>query len=381
MQKLLTAKAGITSTIPTNKAVDEPVVDPNGVPLPPILRDTVAVLVPARNEAEQIASTIQSLWRQTRRPDFILVIVNNTVDSTAAIARENGATVIEMTQNKHKKAGALNAGVRHLLSGRYFPEFVVTIDGDTELEEHFVQRSLKAMAYEPKLGGLSAVCRGKPRLGHTPVQRILTWYQRAEYARAGFVRLRRNVHTLSGAGSVLRAEAIYDVLCARRDLYEERPTNIVEDFETTLEMKRLGWRCTNNYHTVAYTDLMLSLRTLFQQRIRWVGGTIDELRRRGWCKETRASIITLAYGFLGMPVFYFWVWLFMINILNGADLVDIWFTGCVALYQGLTLRKMGWRSMILGALLVPEALYMLTRHSWLIASLGHSYLVKRRVWR
>ena len=46
----------------------------------------VVVLVPAHNEAGQIAETITSLLTQTRPPDRVVVIADNCADDTADIA-------------------------------------------------------------------------------------------------------------------------------------------------------------------------------------------------------------------------------------------------------------------------------------------------------
>ncbi|HUC20977.1 MAG TPA: glycosyltransferase family 2 protein [Candidatus Polarisedimenticolaceae bacterium] len=347
----------------------------------PIKRGKVAVLIPAHNEEDQLGATLNSLKKQSCPPDFVLVISDNSKDDTIGVARRCGVTVIETVGNRAKKAGALNTGMRYLLQHhKELPEFLITIDADTVLERNFVERGVKVMNADEHLGGLSAVCRGKPGLGANWRQKILAWYQCAEYARAGFVRMRKNIHTMSGAGSVMRIEAVLHVLRDRGVLYVEAPWNLVEDFETTLEIKRHGWRATNNFHTVAHTDLMLTLHMLLRQRIRWVGGTIDELRRRGWKRESRASIATLIYGFMGMPLFYVWIGLLEYNILNGVGWGDFWFLGFVALYQAVTLHKLGWRSMFVGFLILPEVLYMLLRHFWLIRSVFESFTTSHKEW-
>lgn len=388
---------------------------------PSIRKGTVAVLIPAHNEAEQITDTVVSLYSQTRQPDIILVISDNSTDDTILLARSAGAEVIQTKNNTFKKAGALNAGIRWLMQGEYFPELVVTIDGDTILEEHCIERALLVMDRDPNLGGLSVVCQGKKNLVRWPRWRsskerveawirrhpfwydaqprvvvtallwlwawtcafgssALMWAQRAEYVRAGFVRLRKNVHTLSGAGSVMRSIAILEILDERGHLYVEHAQNLVEDFEATLAIKRRWWTCTNNCYLVAYTDLMPNIRTLFRQRIRWVGGTINELRRRGWARETRVSILTLVYGYLGMPLFYVWVYLLAHHLHSGAGLKDLWFTACVGVYQAIGLRRLGVWSMLVGLLLVPECIYMLIRHTWLLVSLVYSYFGLLRKW-
>lgn len=340
---------------------------------------TVAVLIPAYNEAEQIQDTIRSLRSQTRVPDRILVIANNCTDNTAELAKLAGAEVLEMDYNPHKKAGALNAGIAYLRQGR-FPDFLVTIDGDTELERHFIQRSLSVMRSRPEIGGLSAVCYGKTGLGSGLLSHILTLWQRAEYSRASWLRIRRNVHTLSGAGSVLRSAAVLDVLGERGVLYKESADNLVEDFEATLAMKKHGWVCTNNHTIIAYTDLMVTVRSLYKQRIRWVGGTVDELRRYGWRKETRFSIITMVFGTLTIPIYYLWFYFLWMDITYGISWFDMFYIACMCLWAGIALYSLGKRAFLLGLLLVLEVPYNIIRHTWIGLSLCKSFFGRARDW-
>jgi biofilm PGA synthesis N-glycosyltransferase PgaC len=346
-----------------------------------IERGAVVVLVPAHNEALQIEATIRSLLSQTRPPEDIVVIDDNCSDQTAELAEALGVIVTATAGNTFKKAGALNHAINLFLEQKLIPEYIITIDADTVLDRHFIQRTILLLEGNPKLGGVSAVCRAKPGLGSNLYQRTLAWLQSAEYTRAGATRMRYNIHTLSGAGSVLRAEAVMDVVRARGSLYDERRNNLVEDYEATLEIKRYGWDCTNNYHCVAYTDLMLSMRTLLRQRIRWVRGSVDELRRRGWKPETKMSILTLAYAMLGMPLFYFWMLLIARSFI--ADNIG-WPTLAVMLmictFQAITVKQLGWRSMVASFLLVPELVFNLVRHVWLIVSFVESYRSKKYEW-
>src|SRR3954449_10251140 len=71
-------------------------------------RPRVAVLIPAHDEAANIATTLTALREQTRQPDRVIVIADNCTDDTAEIARAHGAEVYETVGNTDKKAGALN---------------------------------------------------------------------------------------------------------------------------------------------------------------------------------------------------------------------------------------------------------------------------------
>lgn len=342
-----------------------------------IKSDTLAVVIPACNEAEQIESAIQSLKRQSRRPDRIIVVVNNSDDDTAQRAQAAGAEVIIMTSNPFKKAGALNSGVRYLLREGVCPEVVVTIDGDTELDEHCVQRAFNALRNDEQLGGLGVVCLGKEGLGRG-AQRMLAWMQRVEYARAGYLRVRREAHTLPGAGSFIRGEAVLQILRDRGILFDQRPSNLVEDFELTLEIKRHGWRCRTNYWCVAKTDLMPTISGLLKQRTRWVRGTVDELRRRGWQRETRGSIALMWYGLFSLPVFYLWpVLAGYLMLQGGVRLWDFWILPFVSMYQALSVKRIGFLAAFGAALLVFDVAFALLRHYWFLKSIMQAFLGHR----
>ncbi len=66
----------------------------------------LTAIVPAYNEAASIAATIQSLQRQTRPIDTIIVVDDCSTDDTAAIARAMGVTVLTPLRNTGSKAGA-----------------------------------------------------------------------------------------------------------------------------------------------------------------------------------------------------------------------------------------------------------------------------------
>src|SRR5277367_685875 len=54
-------------------------------------RPRIAVLVPARNESAGIAATLANIKTQLLPSDRLLVVADNCVDDTAALARAAGA--------------------------------------------------------------------------------------------------------------------------------------------------------------------------------------------------------------------------------------------------------------------------------------------------
>jgi cellulose synthase/poly-beta-1,6-N-acetylglucosamine synthase-like glycosyltransferase len=357
----------------------------------------IAVVIPARDEGADIEAALYSVASQTLPPDQVLVVVNNSTDDTAGQARRVArqlwplpVRVLEMPGvNPFRKAGALNYGLRQLAgAGVLLPQsiirFVLTMDGDTELEAHFCERAARVMERDPRLGGVSAACLGKPEVtGTTAWQRALVFFQRVEYSRFTVTRLRRNVHTMSGAGAFYRAEALNDLYEARGQVFEQRETNLVEDYETTLALKRAGWRVTANQACIAYTDLMTSMRALLAQRTRWVRGTVDEWRRYGWCRETRASIAGMAATVAGLLYTLAWAsWSAREIGLHGwhPDPRYLVLAAFWSLYQGASVRHMGWRTVLVEAALLPELAFGAVRYWWLARSVVASYRRTGRAW-
>ncbi|CAL60918.1 glycosyl transferase family 2 [Herminiimonas arsenicoxydans] len=117
-------------------------------------RPSVAVLVPAHNEAQGIAATIASIREQLRDGDRILVVADNCSDDTVAVALAAGAPVLERSNLEQRGKGyALDYGVRHLAHSP--PEVVIMIDADCRLLEGAVDRlACLAMTAQRPVQGL-----------------------------------------------------------------------------------------------------------------------------------------------------------------------------------------------------------------------------------
>jgi cellulose synthase/poly-beta-1,6-N-acetylglucosamine synthase-like glycosyltransferase len=157
----------------------------------------------------------------------------------------------------------------------------------------------------------------------------------------------------------------------------------VEDYETTLALKVLGWRVTSNQACIAYTDLMPTMRMLLAQRIRWVRGTVDEWRRYGWCRATGISIIGSVFTLPAILYTALWSAVSVrAFILHGVhpDYRYALFAAVWSLYQGFSVRHMGYKVVLFEMALVPEVLFNLVRNYWLLRSVLASYLGGARAW-
>lgn len=103
------------------------------------IRQRVAILVPAHNESTGILLTLEDIKPQLLTGDRLLVIADNCVDDTAAIAAAAGAEFIERDEpGRTGKGYALDFGLKHLSLDP--PAIVIVIDADCRVAEGAIER-------------------------------------------------------------------------------------------------------------------------------------------------------------------------------------------------------------------------------------------------
>ena len=108
-------------------------------------RTSVAVLIPAHNESSGIHATLELIKHQIRTTDRLVVVADNCVDDTAAVAAAAGAEVIERSDHSRRGKGyALQFGVEHLRDNP--PCIVIIIDADCKIGENAIDELAKASA-------------------------------------------------------------------------------------------------------------------------------------------------------------------------------------------------------------------------------------------
>jgi poly-beta-1,6-N-acetyl-D-glucosamine synthase len=264
---------------------------------------TTLALVPAHNEEAGIAATINALGLQTHAPDRVIVIADNCTDRTVEIARAHGVEVIETVSNVHKKAGALNQGLSYLLetSDQLDDDFcVLAMDADSQLDPDFIENGLQLLATFPDIGGLSGAIH--PRTPQNFIERA----QAIEFAKGTRLMSRRQgkVHVLSGAASIFPFRVLREVAEARGSRLPGvqgtyfMEDSLTEDYELTLAVRSLGYRCSSTKRCRVVTDLMPTLHDLSLQRIRWQRGAIESLQLYGWSKLTRKTWLGVGFTYV-----------------------------------------------------------------------------------
>ncbi len=345
----------------------------------------VMVIIPAHNEAASIGATLRSLRRQTRPPDELLVVCDNCTDDTAEIAAGGGARVFVTAGNTARKAGALNQALRQVLPALDGDDLVLLMDADSQLNSGWIESAIAALDAEDRLGGVCGTYLGTDEKG------ILRQLQRNEFVRASrLVPRRGSLWVLSGTGTLFRAQVLREVARERGRRLPGVPgeyyhsASITEDYEITLAVKTLGWRCIAPEGCSASTEIMPTWRTLFRQRLRWQSGTLTALRDYGLTRVTAGNWTRQAFFYLryfaqmsclgiiafstaGHPGLYLPAW--------AAVMLSF-----IYLERIITVRKAGLKGLFLAALLIPEWCYGMFDGLYLIRALVNEFTKQDIAW-
>ncbi|MGY1500240.1 bifunctional polysaccharide deacetylase/glycosyltransferase family 2 protein [Streptomyces sp. QTS52] len=303
----------------------------------PTVTRPVTVIVPAYNEKECIANTLESLAKSTH-PIEIIVVDDGSDDNTSQIARDAalsfGMTNVRVIRQENAgKPAALNNGVR---SASY--DIVVMMDGDTVFEPDAVHQLVQPFA-DPEVGAVA----GNAKVGNRNT--IIGAWQHIEYV-MGFnldrrmYDLLRCMPTIPGAIGAFRRDAVIEVGGMSED-------TLAEDTDITIAMHRAGWRVVYQEHARAWTEAPASLKQLWSQRYRWSYGTMQALWKHR--KSLTDKGPSGRFGRVGMPL----VVIFQIITPVFAPLIDV-FTAYSMIFIDFQAALLAWLA-VLGIQLVCAA--------------------------
>jgi cellulose synthase/poly-beta-1,6-N-acetylglucosamine synthase-like glycosyltransferase len=360
------------------------------LPSPALTEDAwLVVIVPAHSEAEQLPATIASLRRQTRIPDEIIVVSDNSTDDTVEVALSLGVTVMATVDNRARKAGAINQVLSRILAEERPDFFVLVMDADTELSAEWLATAVQELAADPR-AAVSGTYLGAPVRSNSaagivgPVYRsLVAQLQFNEFERASRLQYRKHrmsIWCLSGTGTMARASMFREIASGRGsglpgrygEVYDAHSST--EDFELTLAARSLGYRCVIPVGCASRTEVMPTMRAWFKQRLRWQYGTLQSLLDYGftrvtwgWKGWTRQAMFHLR--FLGQ--FLLWFLLAHALFTSGATFPPFILACLVVVYAErlVSVWGAGWRGRVLAALLVPEFLYGVSEGAYLATAI------------
>ncbi|MET3469418.1 glycosyltransferase [Microbacterium sp. NPDC006705] len=251
-------------------------------------RSTIGCVIPAYNEEESIADVIEGLLAQTRVPDVIHVIANNTSDNTVKIAAgyagphevttELGTQFTEVFvhdigKNPDKKVGALNYGYS-LVEGY---DYLLGVDGDTIADRRAVEYLESEAVGDSRIGGISAIYSidDKPIKG--TIAKFLIAGQRTQFAAFNMQNLLRgrNMAVLGGQFSIFSTNALRDAMKQNHQSTPWVKDSEVEDSLLSLQIKSAGYLTKISPYARANVGGMTTLKGYDAQQVKWTYGAIE----------------------------------------------------------------------------------------------------------
>ncbi|MFS2242846.1 glycosyltransferase family 2 protein [Microbacterium sp. OR16] len=368
-------------------------------------RSTIGCIIPAYNEEDSIAGVLTSLLAQTRVPDVIHVVVNNSTDKTVKIASQFAGPheittdlgeqftevfVHDIGKNPDKKVGALNYGYS-LVEGY---DYLLGVDGDTIGEERAVEYLETEAVSDSRIGGISAIYS----IDTAPIKGVIAKFlitgQRTQFAAFNLQNLLRgrNMAVLGGQFSIFSTTALRDVMKANHQRTPWVRDSEVEDSLLSLQIKSAGYLTKISPYARADVGGMTTIRAYDAQQVKWTFGAIElmwpgqrgdtkgqpfhpNLRLR-WFENfgmltnllVRIGFVTLLAASLSIGAFVFSPWWLLPPL--AAVLLNV--------RIAMTMKDRDSRDILFAALVFPAEIFMWIRLSHFVRSWSR-FLSRKKV--
>jgi biofilm PGA synthesis N-glycosyltransferase PgaC len=282
---------------------------------------TFSIIVPAHNEEENIANTIENL-KDLNYPDYEVIVANDgSIDNTAHIVDDlvkkyrDWLKVVHVSPNSGK-AQATNAAILFSKGN-----FILVIDADSLIDKDVLKNMAWHFLSLPRVGAVT----GNPRVLNRTT--LLGKIQVGEYSSIiGLIkrtqRVLGKVLTVSGVIAAFRRSALIE--CG---LYDN--DTVTEDIDMTWKLQQKFWDVRYEPTALCWVLVPETVKGLFMQRVRWAQGGVEVLKkhweiwfdtkqRRLWPVYVEYVMgIFWAYSFAALIFFwlfsYLFAWLFNIE--------------------------------------------------------------------
>ena len=237
-------------------------------------------VLPCLDEGRVIATSVRRLLAVPGDDYAVLVVDDASTDDTVAAVEAIGDPRVwvyrrTLPEARQGKGEALNAGLRHLVTGRLRdadPErtVVVVVDADGRLEPQALAEVTPYFA-DPQVAAVQVGVRINNR-----ATSLLARMQDMEFVifTEVFQRGRRHLHSvgLGGNGQFMRLSALQSL--------GEAPwsRSLTEDLDLAVRLMALGWRNEFCHTASVHQQGVTQLRRLVRQRSRWFQGHLMSIR-------------------------------------------------------------------------------------------------------
>ncbi len=231
----------------------------------------VSVVIAARNEAERIADTVQSVLECGYPNLEIIVVDDGSADATVVTARRFERTrrvrVLPLGQHAGKPT-ALNRGLEACRG-----DYVLILDADTQLQAGSIPYLLGPLM-NPRCAAVTGVVRVR-----NANETIITGFQECEYAAS--VSVPRSWRSSLGVLSIIPGGfGMFKTAAVRK--IGGFDSGLGDDTDITLRLRKAGWTLAFTTGAVVWAAVPRTWRALISQRRRWERNMVKiRLRKQG----------------------------------------------------------------------------------------------------
>lgn len=286
----------------------------------------VSILVPGKNEGENIFKLLQSLHEQTYSNFEIIVVDDGSDDNTPLICedlKKNGYIDLYLRLNERGgKAAAANFGA-YYARGKY----IIHLDADSSLDRDAVENILIPFYYDKKIKGVGGCIKVR-----NWTESLCTSMQALEYLK-----------TIQVGRMVTSKLGLYHIISGAFGAFEKKTLEQIGfwdigpglDGDITQKLRKAGYKVYFAEHAICMTTVPAKWYSLYKQRLRWSKSLIRfRLRKhKDILQPTRnfsflnffSNMENIVYD---MILNYIWLIYIIVLFFNYTDhLVEILFVG------------------------------------------------------
>ncbi|MDN3254835.1 glycosyltransferase family 2 protein [Streptomyces sp. MA25(2023)] len=287
-----------------------------------------AVLIPARNEAAVLETSIETLlasaYPQGRLRIFVIddASTDDTPVVLARLAAAHPGAVVHLRRETggQGKSHTLNHGLRHVLSDDW-AQAVLVMDADVVFAPDTVWRMTRHLA-APEVGAVTAyIQEGSGHRGNYLTRYVAYEYITAQAAARRTQNVLGAVACLAG-GAQLHSRANLEALGGEFDT-----STLAEDTVTTFDSQLAGHRVVFDGYALVLAEEPDNAAGLWRQRLRWARGNYQVTHRyRGlWFRGRRTGDNRLGSWLFGLMWFSVLLTPFLM-LLSAASLIFLFYT-------------------------------------------------------
>lgn len=214
---------------------------------------SISIVIPVYNEEDQIKDCLDSIAMQTVVPDEVIVVDNNSTDSTAEIARTYPFVRV-IKETNQGRGYARTTGFNAVKS-----DIIGRIDADSRISKNWVETALLRFENDDQITGLTGIGKTSFIPGVHSIKTTFFSHSYYWYVRAGF-----RTTTMWGATMAMRRyawEQVSELVCNDDKL-------VHEDQDVSLWIASLGGKIVqdNNLKIVASGSDYMNIKKALHYR-------------------------------------------------------------------------------------------------------------------